>query len=168
MVANLLKKGLQDSCAFWVQCFILTTRWQRCHCAVRGLDSGWWEPSSIIYFQSEGGWRQKKVSVDPNEPGAVLDCLGSSAFFLSTRSEIQRLQSSGARRGGSPCPFGQTCRGAMVLSAVGPLCWCQSLVLEVIFQRLGQGEALDLLKPIPTQRQAGRSPAQVHEREGFS
>lgn len=116
----------------------------------------------------KGDGENKKVSVDPNEPGAVLDCLGSSAFFLSTRSEIQRLQSSGARRGGSPCPFGQTCRGAMVLSAVGPLCWCQSLVLEVIFQRLGQGEALDLLKPIPTQRQAGRSPAQVHEREGFS
>lgn len=48
------------------------------------------------------------------------------------------------------------------------LCWYQSLVLEVIFQRLGQGEALNLLQPVPTQRQAGCTSTQVHQRKRFS
>lgn len=41
-------------------------------------------------------------------------------------------------------------------------CWCQSLVLEVILEGLRQREALDLLKSLPTHRQAGRTPTQVH------
>lgn len=47
-------------------------------------------------------------------------------------------------------------------------CWCGSLVLEVILQGLGQRQALDLLEPLPAQRHAGRTPAQVHQRERFS
>lgn len=47
-------------------------------------------------------------------------------------------------------------------------CWCDSLVLEVILQGLGQRKALDLLEPLPAQRQAGRTPAQVHQRKRFS
>lgn len=48
------------------------------------------------------------------------------------------------------------------------ICWCQSLVLEVIFEGLGQRKALNFLKPFPTQRQAGRTSTQVLEREGLS
>lgn len=46
--------------------------------------------------------------------------------------------------------------------------WCQSLVLEVIFEGLRQREALNLLKPLPTHRQAGRTPTQVHQRKRLS
>lgn len=171
MVANLLKKGLQDSCAFWVQCFVSTTRWQRRHCAVRGLAPGCGNHRQSFISRQKGDGetnQKKKASVDPNEPGAALDCLGSSTSFLSTLSEIQLFAEPGrSSRRFSRVPFGQTCR-VQRSCLRGPLCWCQSLVLEVIFQRLGQREALDLLKPIPAQRQAGRSPTQVHEREGFS
>lgn len=139
---------------------MVATRWQQRHCAVGGLVSMVFSVETIINHSVPLRRGIKKTIVDPNEPVSVPDCLGSSTLFLSTLSEIQLLQSFGARCGCLPRPFGQ-CR-VQWFCLRGRLCWCQSLVLEVIFQRLGQREPLDLLKPIPTQRQAGRSPTQVH------
>lgn len=140
--------------------FIAATRWQQPHCADRGLVSGCGNHRQS-FISSQKGVGEKKAAVDSKEAGAVLGCLGSSALFVSTPPDIQLMQSFGSRGERSLLPFAQTCR-VLWFCLRGRLCWCQSLVLEVIFQRLGQREALDLLKPVPAQRQAGRSPTQVH------
>lgn len=77
------------------------------------------------------------------------------------------------------CPFPESrCRvdivhcptvdSLLVWSDPCRLRWCQSLVLEVFFEGLGQREPLDLLQPVPTQRHAGGTSTQVHQRQGLS
>ncbi|MEQ2226813.1 hypothetical protein ILYODFUR_031190 [Ilyodon furcidens] len=50
------------------------------------------------------------------------------------------------------------------------VCACeggQSLVLEVVFQGLGQWKRLDVMDAFPTQSEPSYSPAQIHEGEGL-
>ena len=154
MVANLLKKASRIR-VFWVQ-FQLSPPGGS---SATVLSDNWFRAvETIINHLFPVTRRMKKSSCRSKWTCSVPDGLSSSTFFLS---EIQLLQSFDACCGCSLCPSGQTCR-VQWFCPCGPLCWCQSLVLEVIFQRLGQREALDLLKPVSTQRQAGRSPTQVH------
>lgn len=114
-------------------------------------------------FSSSQKGDERRAAVDPKEAGAVPGCLVHPPppplrpFLISNFCRALALVADVPPSVPSLRRVG--CAGSV---CVGRLCWGQSLVLEVIFQRLWQREALDLLKPVPTQRQAGRSPTQVH------
>lgn len=129
-----------------------------------GFHSGWvrhwWDTIINNLFQVQ---KHKKAAQNPKEAGAVLSFhhlssqCGHSSFDVhplihSLRSSLFRLS------GGLFCVFVLPSR----------LCWCQSLVLEVIFEGLRQREAFNLLKPLPAQCQTGGTPAQVHQRKRLS
>lgn len=121
--------------------------------------------SSIIYFKS----KMKKTNTHKKK---------SSVKLKKEAGEVQFFEFIHRR---PVCPFPESRRRVDIVQCHCPtvdsllvwsdpcrLRWCQSLVLEVFFEGLGQREPLDLLQPVPTQRHAGGTSTQVHQRQRLS